>query len=151
MFYAQWHFFKCEITIIVGTFETILRVNVTKKKRFYMEKREVVLQFRVSKIIYKDISIIVHRFWGWGFVCPWVLLSTLRSVIVANAFSSDLKTHKSQIFPMIAPRGVAKLSTSPKVTIFPPPVPYYFISGQCLKGDRWTTLLSRNSIVAIDL
>ena len=37
---------------------------------------------------------------------------------------------------MIAPRGVAKLSTSPKVTIFPPPLPYYFISDQCLKGDR---------------
>ena len=30
---------------------------------------------------------------------------------------------------------VAKLSTSPKVTIFPPPVPYYFILDQCLKGD----------------
>ena len=58
------------------------------------------------------------------------------SEIVANAFSSDLKTHKSQIFPMIAPQGVAKLRTSPEVIIFPPPVPYYFISDQCLKGDR---------------
>ena len=28
---------------------------------------------------------------------------------------------------MIAPQGVAKLSTSPKVTILPPLVPYYFI------------------------
>ena len=63
-------------------------------------------------------------------------LSILRSAIVANTFSSNLKTHKSQIFPMIAPRGVVKLSTSPKVTIFPPPVPYYFISDHCLKGDR---------------
>ena len=30
--------FKCEITtIIVGNFETILSVNVTKEKRFQME------------------------------------------------------------------------------------------------------------------
>ena len=57
------------------------------------------------------------------------------SAIVANAFPRNLKTHKKQIFPMTAPRGVAKLSTSPKETIFPPPVPYYFISNQCLKGD----------------
>ena len=31
--------FKCEITtIIVGNFETILSVNVTKEKRFQMEQ-----------------------------------------------------------------------------------------------------------------
>ena len=58
------------------------------------------------------------------------------NAFAANAFSSDLETHKSQAFPMIAPSGVAKLSTSPKVTIFPSPVPHYFISDQCLKGDR---------------
>ena len=51
---------------------------------------------------------------------------------------------------MIAPRVVAKLSTSPKVTIFPLPIPYYFISDQSLKVDRWTPLFLRNSIVAID-
>ena len=107
------------------------------------------IEFRVSKMICKDIK--VHGLWGWGFVCSSVLLSILRSDIVANAFSSDLKTHKSQIFPMIAPRWVAKQSISPKTTIFPPPVPYYFISDQCLKGDRWTTLFLRYSIVAMDL
>ena len=63
-------------------------------------------------------------------------LSILTCTIAANAFSSDLKTHKRQTLPMIAPRGVAKLSTLPKVTIFPPPVPYYFITDQCLKSDR---------------
>ena len=52
---------------------------------------------------------------------------------------------------MIAPRGVAKQSTSPKVTIFPPPLSYNFISDQYLKGDRWTTLFLRNSILAMDL
>ena len=51
----------------------------------------------------------------------------------------------------MAPRRVAKLSTSPKVTFFSQPVPYYVISDQCLKGDRWTTLFLRNSIVAMDL
>ena len=70
----------------------------------------------------------------------------LRSSIVANAFFSNLKTHKSQIFPMAAPRGVAKISTSTKVTIFLPLVTYYFISDQYLKGDLWTTLFLRNSI-----
>ena len=78
-------------------------------------------------------------------------LSILRSAIVANAFSSDLKVHKSQIFSMITPRGVGKLSTSPKVTIFLPAVLCYFISDQCLKGDRWTTLFLRNLILAMDL
>ena len=63
-------------------------------------------------------------------------LSISRCTIAANAFSSDLKTHKSQTFPMKAPRRVAKLSISPNVTIFPPPVPHYFISDHCLKGDR---------------
>ena len=105
----------------------------------------------VSKIIYKDICIKEHGNWGCGLIRTSISLSILRLTIVANVFSSDLETHKSQIFPMIAPRGVAKLSTSPKVTIFLPPVPYYFISDQCLKGDRWTTLFLRNSIVAMDL
>ena len=45
---------------------------------------------------------------------------------------SNVKAHKSQTLPMIAPRGVAKLSTSPKGSILPPPVPYYFISDQAL-------------------
>ena len=100
-------------------------------------------EYRVSNIIYRDICIKVHGLWVWGFVCPSVS-------IVANAFSGDLKTHKSQIFPMTTPQGVAKLSTSPKMTIFPPPLPYYFISDHCRKGDRWTTLFLRNSIVAMD-
>ena len=52
---------------------------------------------------------------------------------------------------MIAPRRVAKLSTSPKVIIFPPPVPYYFILDERLKDDRLTTLFLRNSIVVMDL
>ena len=107
------------------------------------------IEFRVSKMIYKDIK--VHWLWGWGFVCSSVLLGIVRSAIVANAFSSDLKTHKSQIFPMIAPGGVAKQRTSTKAIIFPPPVPYYFISDQCLEGDRWTILFLRYSIVAMDL
>ena len=93
------------------------------------------IEFWVSKIIYKDICIKAHGLWGWAFVCPSVSLSILRSVIVANVFSSNLKTDKSQIFPMIAPQGVAKL-------IFSPPSPYYFISDQCLKGERWTTILA---------
>ena len=89
--------------------------------------------------------------WGWGLLCASMSLSILRCTIAANGFSSALKTHKSQTFPIIAPRGVTKLSTSPKVTIFPPLVPYYFISDQRLKGDRWTTLFLRSSIVAMDL
>ena len=109
------------------------------------------IEFRVSKIILKDICIKVHGLWGWGSVCPSVSISTLRSAIVANAFSSNLKTHKSQIFPMASPHGVAKISTSTKVTIFPPPAPYYFISDQYLKGDLWTTLFLRNSIAAMNL
>ena len=92
------------------------------------------IEFRVNNIILKDICIKVHELWGWGFVCPSVSLSILRSAIVANAFSSNLKTHKSEILPMAAPQGVAKISTSTKMTFFPPPVPYYFISDQYLKG-----------------
>ena len=93
------------------------------------------IEFRVSKITYKDICIKEHGLRGQGFVCPSVSLSILRSAIVANAFYSDLKTHKTQNFPRIAPRGVAKLRTLPKVTIFAPLVPYYFVSDHCLKGD----------------
>ena len=82
------------------------------------------IEFRVSKIMYKDVCIKVHGFWGWCLLCASMSLSILRCAIAANALSSDLKIHKSRTFPMIAPRGVAKISTSPKVTIFPPPVPY---------------------------
>ena len=60
--------------------------------------------------------------WGWDFVCPSVSLSILRSTFVTNAFSSDLKTHKSHIFPMIAPRGVAKNHLQPPKTIFLPQI-----------------------------
>ena len=109
------------------------------------------IEFWVSKVIYKDICVNVHGLSGWGFVCPSVSLSTLRSAILRNSFFSNLRTYKSQNFPMIAPRAVAKLSTSPKVTIFPPPTPYYFMSDQSLKSDRWTTLLLRNSMVVMDL
>ena len=50
--------------------------------------------------------------------------------IVPNAFSSNLETHKSQNFPMVAHGGVAKLSTSPEVTIFPHryPIPSFQIT-----------------------
>ena len=65
------------------------------------------IEFRVGKIIYKDICIKVHGLWGCGFVCPSVSLSILRSAIAPNAFSSDLKTIKNEIFQMIAPGGVA--------------------------------------------
>ena len=81
------------------------------------------IEFRVSKIIYKDICIKVHGYWGWSLVCASVSLSILKCPIVANEFSCNLKTHKT--CPMIAPWGVSKLGTSPKVTVFPPPVPYY--------------------------
>ena len=72
------------------------------------------------KLIYKDICIKEHGLRGSGLVRTSISLSILRSTIDANAFSSNLGIHKSQIFTMIASRGVAKLSTSPKVTIFPP-------------------------------
>ena len=62
-----------------------------------------------------------------------------------------IETHKSQNFLIIAPPRVAKLSTSHELTIFVLPVPYPFISDQCLKGDRWTNLFWKNSIVAMDL
>ena len=104
------------------------------------------MELWVSKIIYKDIYIKEHGLWGCG---TSISFSILRYTIIANAFSSDLETHQSQIFPMIALRGVAKLSTAPKVAIFPPPVPCNFNSDQCLKCDRWTTLFLRNLIVAM--
>ena len=105
-------------------------------------------EIRVSKIIYKDICIKVCRLWGWGVVS---ITQHLKVYNCRKCVFNDLETHKSQIFTMIALRGVAKLSTSPKVTISPPPVPYHFISDQCLNGDRWSTLFLGNSIVAIDL
>ena len=46
---------------------------------------------------------------------------------------SAIHKSRSRNFQLVAPRGVAKLSTSPVVTIFPPPVPYPFISDQCLE------------------
>ena len=109
------------------------------------------IEFRVSKTIYKDIYIKLHGLWGWAFECASVSLIVLSCTIAANAFSSNLETHATPNFPMITPRGVAKLSTSPKVTIFPPPVPYPFILDQCLKGDRWATLFLTNSILVMDL
>ena len=60
----------------------------------------------------------------------------LRFTIVAYAFSSNLQTNESQNFPMVASRGIVKLSTSPEVTILSPPVPYPFILDHCLKSDR---------------
>ena len=53
-------------------------------------------------------------------------------------FHFHLETHESQNFPMVTPRGLAKLSISAEVTVFPTPLPYPhpFISDQCLKGDR---------------
>ena len=108
------------------------------------------IELWVSKIIYKDICVKEHGLWDCGLVRSSISLNILRSTILANAFSSNLETHKSQNFPITAPRGVAKLSTSTKVTISPSPVPYHFISDQCLKCDRWSTLLfDRNSIAAI--
>ena len=100
---------------------------------------------------YLHTYIEVNGLWGWCLLCTSMSLSILNFIIVPNAFSSHLKTHKSQTSPRAASRGVAKLSTSLKVTISLPLVPYYFISDQCLKGDCWTALFLRNSIVAIDL
>ena len=109
----------------------------------------------VSKIIYKDICIKEHWLWGCGLERTSISLSIWRSTIVANAFCSNLETHKSHIFPMIAPRGVAKLKTSHKLPLpldhFPSTCSLQFqFRYQCLKYDRWTTLLLRNSIVAMD-
>ena len=127
--YVQRHFFKCEITkIIVGNFKTILNCKCDQRKAILDE-----IEFRVSKIIYKFIYIKVYGLWSLGLVYASVSLTIFRSTIVANASFSDLETHKSQNFQMVAPRGVAKLSTSPVVIIFPRPVPYPFISDQCLK------------------
>ena len=109
------------------------------------------IKFRVSEIMYKDVYINIYGLWVWGLVCTSVSVAISRSTIVANAFSSHLETHKSQNVPMVTPSEVAKLSASLEVTIFPPPVPCPLISDQCLKYDRWTTLLLRNSIVAMDL
>ena len=89
-----------------------------------------VIEFWVSKMIYRDTDIKVYGLWGWSLVYASVSLTMLRSTFVVNAFSSDLETHKTQNFSMVTRRGVAKLSTSPKVTIFYPPVPYPFISDQ---------------------
>ena len=86
------------------------------------------LEFRVSKIIYKDIYIKVYGLWSEDLVCASVSFTILKSTIVANAFSSDLETNKSQNLHIVAHRGVAKLTTLPKVAIFPSPVPYSFIS-----------------------
>ena len=143
--YIKVSLFVCSKTFFLNVKSQQLYWKILRQFKCKCNQRKVILngiEFRVSKMIYKDI---------WGFVCPSVSLSILRSAIVAKAFSSDIKTHKSHIFPMVALRGVAKLSISPKVTIFPPLVPYYLISDQCLKGDRWTTLFWGKSIVAMDL
>ena len=121
-------------------------MNFWDNSKCKSEQGKAILEFRLSKIVYKDTCIKVHGLWGWGFVYLSFSLSILRCTILANVFSGDLKTHKS--FPLTAPSEVVKLRVSPKVTIFPPPVRYYFISDQCLKGDCGTTLFLRNSIVA---
>ena len=102
LLYAQWHFFKCEITtIIVGN-----KFWDNSKCKFDQGKAILDgIEFRVSKIIYKDICIKVHGLWGWGLLCASMSLSILRCAIAANAFSSDLKTHKSQTFPMNSTSG----------------------------------------------
>ena len=46
-----------------------------------------------------------------GLVCVSVSRSILKSTITTNGFSSNIENSKSQNFAMIAPRGVAKLST----------------------------------------
>ena len=58
------------------------------------------VEFRVSKIIYKDICIKEHGLWGWGLVCKSMSLSILRDKTAENALSSDLETRKSQNFPI---------------------------------------------------
>ena len=55
-------------------------------------------------------------------------LSLLRCTFAANVFSNDLETHDSKNFAMVAPRGVAKQRTLPKVTILPTPISYPFLS-----------------------
>ena len=56
------------------------------------------IEFRVRKIIYKDICIKVHGLWGWGLLCTSMSLSILKCTISTNAFSRDLKTYESQNF-----------------------------------------------------
>ena len=54
-------------------------------------------------------------------------LSLLRRTFAAKTFSNDLETHDSKNFPMVAPRGVAKQRTLPKVTILPTTIYYPFL------------------------
>ena len=57
-------FLKCEITItIVGNFKAILSVNDQGKAILNG------IEFRVSKIIYKDIFIKVYGLWSAELVC----------------------------------------------------------------------------------
>ena len=94
---AQRHFFKCKIiTIIVGDFQAILSVNLAK---------------------YKGVCIKVYGLWSWGLIYASVSLSILRSTI-AEMHYAEICNHKSQNFPMITTWRVAKLSTSPNMTIF---------------------------------
>ena len=58
------------------------------------------IEFRVNKIMCKEVCIKEYRLWGWGLVCALMSLSILRCTIAANAFSSDLETHKSHNFPI---------------------------------------------------
>ena len=75
------------------------------------------VEFRVSKILHEDIYIKVYGHWSGGLKCASLSLTILKSAIVANAFSSDLETHKSQNFHMVAPRGVAKHFTSFQISV----------------------------------
>ena len=103
---------------------------------------------------YRELPPYLHRS-KWTlrlvFVMYFDVTQHLKFHNCRKCISSHLKTHESQTSPRAASRRVAKLSTSLKLTIFVPLVPYYFISDQCLKGNCWTALFLRNSIVAIDL
>ena len=55
------------------------------------------IEFRVSKMIYKEICIKEHGLWGWDLVYTSMLLNIVRCTIASNAFSSDLETIKSKI------------------------------------------------------
>ena len=82
------------------------------------------IEFWVSKIIYKGLRIKEHRIWGWGLIFTSKSLCVLRCTIASNEFSSDLETHKRQIYPI---RGWKKVP--PKVNFFsflPVPYPLYF-------------------------
>ena len=59
-----------------------------------------VIEFWVSKIIYKGPRIKEHRIWGWGLICASKSLRVLRCTIVSNEFSSDLETHERQDYPI---------------------------------------------------